>query len=208
MYIYIHIYLYNSIRTRYMSISFFMAPQSAPRTWILENFPETQRLFCDIKSLKRDEVLNVVTGRKERVPSADIFITGFVCKSVSSENNERKTYKNCIQDQGESQGQRPKIWSLWIPWNDLLAWGVPTLQEGRGETGETFSGMMDYIKKHAPPVVIWLHQMKSPNLLHGVFARYSLWILWVKRFTEASETDQNSLKAEIWNVLVLPLPKS
>eukprot|EP00435_Cladocopium_sp_Y103_P031119 s631_g7.t2 len=93
------------------------------RTWILENFPETQRLFCDIKSLKRHEVLNVVTGRKERVPSADIFITGFVCKSVSTENNERKTYKNCIQ-------------------------------EGRGETGETFSGMMDYIKKHAPPVVI------------------------------------------------------
>lgn len=93
-------YMYNSICTRCISISFFMA-QAAPRTWILENFPETQRLFCDIKSLKRDEVLNVVTERKERVPSADIFITGFVCKSVSSENNERKTYKNCIQDQGE-----------------------------------------------------------------------------------------------------------
>lgn len=106
------------------------------RTWILENFPETQRLFCDIKTLKRHEVLNVVTGRKERVPSADIFITGFVCKSVSSENNERKTYKNCIQ-------------------------------EGRGETGETFSGMMDYIKKHTPPVVIAENVKGITNRIDG-----------------------------------------
>ena len=81
VYIYIHIYLYNSIRTRYMSISFFMAPQSAPRTWILENFPETQRLFCDIKSLKRDEVLNVVTGRKGCHPPT--FSSPVSCASPS-----------------------------------------------------------------------------------------------------------------------------
>lgn len=91
--------------------------------WIMANFPEVQRLFCDIKTLRRNEVLNLITGAKERVPSADIFITGFVCKSVSTENNDRKAYKNCIK-------------------------------EGSGETGETFSGMMDYIKKHTPLVVI------------------------------------------------------
>ena len=91
--------------------------------WIMENFPEIQRLFCDIKTLKCQQVLNLVTGAMERVPTADIFITGFVCKSVSTENNDRRVYKNCIQ-------------------------------EGTGETGETFSGMMDYVKKHCPSVVI------------------------------------------------------
>eukprot|EP00438_Fugacium_kawagutii_P018068 Skav221813 [mRNA] locus=scaffold2435:174634:175245:- [translate_table: standard] len=91
--------------------------------WILENFPDTQRLFADIKTLKHRQVLNVVTGAMESVPSTDIFITGFVCKSVSSENNERKAFKNCIK-------------------------------EGTGSTGETFSGMMDYVKKHKPRVVI------------------------------------------------------
>lgn len=93
------------------------------RQWILENFPDTQRLFADIKTLKHRQVLNVVTGAMESVPSTDVFITGFVCKSVSSENNERKAFKNCIT-------------------------------EGTGSTGETFSGMMDYVKKHRPRVVI------------------------------------------------------
>eukprot|EP00438_Fugacium_kawagutii_P007863 Skav210128 [mRNA] locus=scaffold2194:384868:388083:+ [translate_table: standard] len=101
--------------------------------WIMENFPETKRLFSDIKTLKRNEarlykrglfwyVFNIVTQTKEKVPSAGIFITGFVCKSVSTENNDRKTYKNCID-------------------------------EAR-QTGETFSGMMSYIRKHLPMVVI------------------------------------------------------
>eukprot|EP00490_Sorites_sp_Unknown_P017646 CAMPEP_0114659822 /NCGR_PEP_ID=MMETSP0191-20121206/18606_1 /TAXON_ID=126664 /ORGANISM="Sorites sp." /LENGTH=382 /DNA_ID=CAMNT_0001886177 /DNA_START=47 /DNA_END=1195 /DNA_ORIENTATION=- len=91
--------------------------------WILQNFPDTKRLFSDIKTLKRNEVFNIVTQSKESVPSANIFITGFVCKSVSTENNERKTYKNCIDD-------------------------------ATGETGETFSGMMSYVRKHCPMVVI------------------------------------------------------
>eukprot|EP00435_Cladocopium_sp_Y103_P009086 s1569_g2.t1 len=67
------------------------------RAWILENFPATERLFCDIKSLKDDKVFNVVTGLEERVPSTDIFVAGFVCKSVSTENNQRKSYKKCIE---------------------------------------------------------------------------------------------------------------
>lgn len=65
--------------------------------WILDNFLERKRLFSDIKTLKRNEVFNIVTRGKKRVPSADIFITGFVCKSVFTENNDPKmTYKNCI----------------------------------------------------------------------------------------------------------------
>ncbi len=91
--------------------------------WILENFPDLEFLFKDIKTLKDKEVVNEVDGLRSRVAAADVFVTGFVCKSVSTENNNRHTYSNCIQ-------------------------------EASGETGETFSGMMGYIKKHKPMVVI------------------------------------------------------
>ena len=66
--------------------------------WILENFPETQALFKDIKTLKNREVVDLVSNEKVQVPESDIFITGFVCKSVSTENNNREKYKNCCLD--------------------------------------------------------------------------------------------------------------
>lgn len=91
--------------------------------WIMQNFPELEFLFKDIKTLKDKEAVNEVDGLRSRVAAADVFITGFVCKSVSTENNNRHTYSNCIE-------------------------------EASGETGETFSGMMSYIKKHKPMVVI------------------------------------------------------
>ena len=91
--------------------------------WIVENFPGLEFLFKDIKTLKDKEVVNEVDGLRSRVAAADVFVTGFVCKSVSTENNNRHTYSNCIQ-------------------------------EASGETGETFSGMLAYIKKHKPMVVI------------------------------------------------------
>ena len=79
------------------SYTFWSLKATNDRTWILENFPSTERLFCDIKSLKRDKVVNVVTGLEETVPATDIFIAGFVCKSVSTENNNRQKYKKCIE---------------------------------------------------------------------------------------------------------------
>ena len=49
----------------------------------MSNFPDTQRLYSDIKTLKRRKVQNMVTESKEVVREVDIFVTGFVCKSVA-----------------------------------------------------------------------------------------------------------------------------
>ena len=93
------------------------------RAWIRDNFGKFKHLFGDVKELCSDEAHNYITETNTPVPAVDIVIAGFVCKSVSSENNERGKYSNCI--------------------NDAV-----------GKTGETFKGVMDYVRRYNPPVVI------------------------------------------------------
>ena len=54
------------------------------------------------------------------VPYVDIVIAGFVCKSVSTENNDRVQFANCFEEES-------------------------------GKTGETFVGVMGYVKRYRPP---------------------------------------------------------
>ena len=68
----------------------------APRkqAWIRENFPNLEILFKDVTELKKNKVVNVLTKELVEVPKVDILIAGFVCKSVSTENNQRMDHKN------------------------------------------------------------------------------------------------------------------
>ena len=93
------------------------------RAWIRDNFGKLKHLFGDVKELCSDEAHNYITETNTPVPAVDIVIAGFFCKSVSSENNERRKYSNCI--------------------NNAV-----------GKAGETFKGVMDYVRRHNPAVVI------------------------------------------------------
>jgi site-specific DNA-cytosine methylase len=93
------------------------------REWITDNFPDLPYLFGDIQELPTGTAFNYITGKAEEVPSVDILIAGFVCKSVSFENNDRDKYANCIK-------------------------------EACGLTGITFQGMIQYVRKFQPAVVI------------------------------------------------------
>ena len=53
----------------------------------MENFPDLEFLFKDITTLKDKEGVKEVDGLRNRVAAADVFVTGFVCNSVSTENN-------------------------------------------------------------------------------------------------------------------------
>jgi len=91
--------------------------------WIKDNFPSLELLFGDIKELKTGKAMDYKTKQVVPVPPVDVVIAGFVCKSVSLENNERKLYSNCI--------------------NEVC-----------GQTGLTFDGMMGYVQKFRPSLVI------------------------------------------------------
>jgi len=95
------------------------------QSWIKDNFPKLEFLFGDVNELssRSGQALNHITGEKVMVPAVDLVIAGFVCKSVSTENNERPMYANCIR-------------------------------EGIGKTGETFDGVMAYVRKFKPAMVI------------------------------------------------------
>jgi site-specific DNA-cytosine methylase len=95
------------------------------RSWITANFPNLKLLFGDVNELsaRSGKAMNHITGEKVTVPAVDMVIAGFVCKSVSTENNKRSMYANCIR-------------------------------EGFGKTGETFDGVMAYVRKFKPAIVI------------------------------------------------------
>ena len=86
--------------------------------------------------LNGTEAMNYVTNQNVMIPAVDIIIAGFVCKSVSTENNERDKYKNCIN-------------------------------EACGTTGETFDGVLGYVNKYKPSMVVCENE-KGPTIKnHG-----------------------------------------
>lgn len=91
--------------------------------WIKDNFPSLELLFGDITELQTGKATNYKTNKVVDVPPVDIVVAGFVCKSVSLENNEREKYSNCIM-------------------------------QSTGATGITFDGMMGYVKRYHPSLVI------------------------------------------------------
>ena len=72
--------------------------EETKQAWIRENFPSLPALFSDVALLGTGEAVNELTGRTEAVPAVDLFIAGFVCKSVSTENNDRGNNRACIAD--------------------------------------------------------------------------------------------------------------
>ena len=68
----------------------------AKQAWVREHWPDLPLLFRDICQLHTGRCVNDMTGLPADVPAVDIFIAGFVCKSVSSENNHRDMHGNCI----------------------------------------------------------------------------------------------------------------
>lgn len=68
------------------------------RAWITDNFPSLKLLFGDVNELRTGKAMNYVTNESVAVPAVDILIAGFVCKSVSTENNEREKYSDCINE--------------------------------------------------------------------------------------------------------------
>ena len=52
-------------------------------------------IFADICELHTGRALNVVTGQETDVPVVDLFMAGFVRKSVSTENTQRREYDQC-----------------------------------------------------------------------------------------------------------------
>ena len=68
------------------------------REWIRDNFPRLPALFGDIGELGTGRAFDYITGQARPVPAVDIFVTGFVCKSISSQNNSRGQFANCIRE--------------------------------------------------------------------------------------------------------------
>ena len=95
----------------------------AKQAWVQENFPDAPPIFPDICELHTGRALNVVTREVCDIPAVDVFVAGFVCKSVSTENAKRGSYSQCIAD-------------------------------ARGQTGENFEGVLGYVRRFRPKLVI------------------------------------------------------
>ena len=93
-------------------------------------------IFDHIFDLQSGRAFNVVAHEETDVPVVDVFVAGFVCKSVSTENTQRGDYGECIDD-------------------------------GTGQTGETFQGVLEYARRFCPKLVICENVAGLPNRNRG-----------------------------------------
>ena len=73
--------------------------------WIMENFPLVEHVFDDICSLGTGTAWDAKSRSWQFVPVCDLILAGFVCKSVSSENNDRKKFARCVSDATGQTGE-------------------------------------------------------------------------------------------------------
>ncbi len=73
-----------------MNHAFGCESDERKRAWIVANFPLLRSLFADVLHLGKPEAFNTIAKCDSPVPPTDLFICGFVCKSLSAENRERK----------------------------------------------------------------------------------------------------------------------
>ena len=111
---------------RNFSVKHLFSCERDPRkqTFIRENFPNLPALFDDVMDLGNGVAHNVLRGSLDTVPKCDIFVAGFVCKSVSMENPHREQFATCISSR-------------------------------TGITGETWQGVIDYVRFAQPAIVIF-----------------------------------------------------
>ena len=81
----------------------------AKQTWLQENFPQLALIFDDICDLQSGRAFNVVAHEETDVPAVDVFVAGFVCKSVSTENTQRGDYGECIDDGTGQTGETSQV---------------------------------------------------------------------------------------------------
>lgn len=93
-------------KTMGIEIEHVFSCENDPRKqkWISESFPAVKLLFSDVREVGAGQAVNVLTGEKVAVPPVDVVVAGFVCKSVSSENNNRVRFKHCIDEGSGSTG--------------------------------------------------------------------------------------------------------
>ena len=80
-----------------------MGRTTHPKDFIKANFPNLGALFADVNELAGAPV-DLLTNKAMEAPSVDLFLAGFVCKSISTENVERTRYATCILDGSGSTG--------------------------------------------------------------------------------------------------------
>ncbi len=83
-------------RTLHVDHVFSCESDKAKQRFIRENFPQLRMLFDDVTELGNGRATNVLTETQEEVPRCDIFVAGFVCKSVSMENPNRDDFAGCV----------------------------------------------------------------------------------------------------------------
>ena len=66
--------------------------------WIRQHFSDMNRIFTDMHDIAANTALELVSGCHQPVPGVDMVVAGFVCKSVSKENNRRGDHAHCIQE--------------------------------------------------------------------------------------------------------------
>jgi len=103
--------------------SFSCESDANKQAWVQENFPGAPLIFQDICELRTGRAFDILTREFCDVPAVDMFVAGFVCKSVSQENSHRASFSHCIA-------------------------------EASGATGETFGGVLGYVRCFHPKVVI------------------------------------------------------
>jgi site-specific DNA-cytosine methylase len=70
----------------------------AKQAWVQESFPDAPLIFPDICKLHAGRALSIVAREVCDIPAVDVFVAGFVCKSVSTENPNRGSYSQRIAD--------------------------------------------------------------------------------------------------------------
>ena len=78
-------------------------------------------LFCDICALGDDCATDLLTQQTVPIPNAELFVAGFVCRDVSTENTQR----DCN-----------------------------TIIDGTGFSGSTFHGVLAYVQRYQPRLVV------------------------------------------------------
>ena len=97
------------------------------RTFITDHFPDLEALYEDVNTLGDALTINLLTGEKEKPREVDLFVAGFVCKSVSTENTERKQHGQCIAQQTGQTGETFRGLGLPFCGSDLFNQNVKKL---------------------------------------------------------------------------------
>jgi len=85
--------------------TFSCACDGAKQTWLPENFPQAPLICVNICELHAGWALNIVVGDESNVPDVDLFVAGFVRKSVSTDKTLAPKYGLRIDERAGKTGE-------------------------------------------------------------------------------------------------------